>query len=259
MRRKQTLRAALCAALLALLAAFAPPKAFASPTLPDLAGIAAAVRDTLTEAVSAAAEAPLEAEPVEVGSVLTLGAWEQDGDETNGPEPIEWLVLKTEPGRALVLSRYGLFAAGYHDVNVKVTWEDCALRATLNGAFFDAAFGGAERGRILTVTVPPAESIRSKRVLGSATEDRLFLLSIAELDELLPTDAERECRPTAWALAHGAQAKEANGNGWWWLRSPGGGSDFAPRINCYGSLRAYTPVTSWYSCARPAMWIETTD
>ena len=201
--------------------------------------------------------AVLDAQKLQAGDVYTFGRFEQDDDETNGPEAIEWLVLEKEDDRILVISRYALFAMACHDVNKKITWENCTLRAYLNGVFPDEAFSAEEQARILTVTVPPAESPKTHTAYGNETEDRVFLLSITDLDNYFPTDAERECRPTAYALAHGAKAKETNGNCWWWLRLPGAGSNLAPRVNCYGSLRAYgPPVTSDYSCVRPVMWID---
>ena len=33
-----------------------------------------------------------------VGDVITYGHYEQDGDETNGAEPIEWIILETATG-----------------------------------------------------------------------------------------------------------------------------------------------------------------
>ena len=43
----------------------------------------------------------------EIGETLMFGSYEQDGDEENGPEPIEWIVLdKDDEGNILVISRY---------------------------------------------------------------------------------------------------------------------------------------------------------
>ncbi len=114
-----------------------------------------------------------------------------------------------------------------------------------------------EQARILSTSVPPAESPKTHRIFGSPTEDRLFLLSSTELDAYLPTDAERECKPTAYALANGAQAKEANGNCWWWLRNPGYYTSDTAGVNYNGLIHASGDnITSPSDAVRPAMWIK---
>ena len=60
-----------------------------------------------------AAEAEPEVEVVDIsvaqaGDIIEFGSYEQDGDESNGAEPIQWEVLKVEDGRALVISKYVL-------------------------------------------------------------------------------------------------------------------------------------------------------
>ena len=43
-----------------------------------------------------------------VGDYISFGSYEQDNDVTNGKEPIEWLVLDVQEGKAKILSRYAL-------------------------------------------------------------------------------------------------------------------------------------------------------
>ena len=44
----------------------------------------------------------------EVGDHVSFGTYEQDSDDSNGPEEIEWIVLKVEPDRVLLISKYAL-------------------------------------------------------------------------------------------------------------------------------------------------------
>ena len=55
---------------------------------------------------------------------------------------------------------------------------------------------------------------------GNDTEDHVFLLSIAEAEWYFKDGEERQLKPTKYAIANGAWTSN-NGNGWWWLRSPG--------------------------------------
>ena len=48
------------------------------------------------------------------GDYFTFGAYEQDNNLANGPEPIEWIVLAKEEKKILIISRYGIDACPYN-------------------------------------------------------------------------------------------------------------------------------------------------
>ena len=85
-----------------------------------------------------------------VGDYVTLGTYPQGA---NGEvEPIEWLVLDVQDGRALLISRYGLdahrvFADTYQG------WDKCEIREWLNSTFLNTAFTDQEQESIVTTTV----------------------------------------------------------------------------------------------------------
>ena len=54
------------------------------------------------------------AKTVTVGDIISYGSYEQDADESNGKEPIEWLVLDVDGDKALMISKYGLDAKPYN-------------------------------------------------------------------------------------------------------------------------------------------------
>ena len=45
------------------------------------------------------AETPITQSFDSIGSIVTFGRCEQDGNEENGPEEIEWIVLDAKDGR----------------------------------------------------------------------------------------------------------------------------------------------------------------
>lgn len=51
---------------------------------------------------------------VEEGEIIKFGKYEQDNNLENGKEDIEWIVLKAEKDRALVLSKFALDVQPYH-------------------------------------------------------------------------------------------------------------------------------------------------
>ena len=85
----------------------------------------------------------------QVGDIIEYGTFEQDGDTSNGEEPIEWMVLAEEDGKKLLLSRYILISVGdmmvFPGEGVNYTWAECGIRTYLNGDFFESAFNEEER------------------------------------------------------------------------------------------------------------------
>ena len=66
---------------------------------------------------------------IEYGDIYVFGHFEQDGDEENGPEKLEWIVMDTGEDSMLLLSRYVLLPMRYNEEYVDVTWETSSLRA----------------------------------------------------------------------------------------------------------------------------------
>ena len=194
--------------------------------------------------------------PVRSGSHVTFGHYEQDNNTENGTEPIEWLVLDVQDGKALLLSRYGLYAQQYNTSYSSVTWETCSLRAWLNGEFLNSAFSAKEQQAIQLATVDNSSGQgRSGNSTsgGEDTKDHIFLLSYAEAWKYFSSESARQCQPTKYAVAHGAFTY--NGNCWWWLRSPGLSSSSACNVGTAGACRNYF-VTYDYVTVRPALWVD---
>ena len=197
------------------------------------------------------------------GDIVFFGSYEQDNNASNGKEDIEWLVLAKEDNRLLVISQYALDCRQYNTSKTKVTWESCTLRQWLNKDFFDEAFSNGEKGIILTVTVPGGENPDFSTDPGSATQDKVFVLSIAEVLKYFDGVDARMCIPTAYAKANGAYMSSDHTKGgaatcWWWLRSPAFFQDYTAKV-CDDGVVGYGPVDYDGDCVRPAMWIELSD
>ena len=82
------------------------------------------------------------------------------------PEPIEWIVLAKEEGRALLLAREAVEAASYNSANNKkaVTWEKSRIRAWLNGPFFSMSFAREEQEKILVTKKQDAGQQQDRRL-----------------------------------------------------------------------------------------------
>lgn len=96
----------------------------------------------------------------------------------------------------------------------------------------------------------PAVSVYS----GGVTQDRIFLLSIAEAEKYFPTTMSRMCKPTAYASMRGVGQPHETCH--WWLRSPNYSAK-ASMVNNEGSIigvseRAVTQTMG----VRPVLWIR---
>lgn len=196
---------------------------------------------------------------VNAGDIIIFGAYEQDGDTSNGKEAIEWLVLDydAETNRALVISKYALDAKAYNDEWAKITWETCTLRAWLNEEFMNAAFNTEEQQMIPTVTVNVDKNPDFNITPGNATQDKVFLLSITEADRYFTDNDARMCVPTKYAAVN--LVVWGNGNCGWWLRTPGCFNDYAADVSSSGLIDNAGFVvydSSLVSGIRPAMWID---
>jgi hypothetical protein len=196
------------------------------------------------------------------GDYVLFGTYEQDNDNANGKENVEWLVLEVKEGKALIISKHALDCRPYNTLWGKVTWANSTIRKWLNDTFLHTAFSSAERAMIADKIVRQDKNPAYKTEPGHATMDKVFLLSIDEVNRYFGSDEARMCVPTAYAIANGAWTSDTYTKGdaatcWWWLRSPGyvqynaAGVISAGSVSCMGSS-----VSNDCDGVRPALWIK---
>ena len=94
---------------------------------------------------------------------------------------------------------------------------------------------------------------------GDNTQDQVFLLSIEEARKYFPSDKDRVCKPTDYALWKEKRVvdNEFGCGCWWWLRSPGDDSESAAYV--YPSGVIHDNGDGVYDCTvavRPALWVN---
>ena len=204
-----------------------------------------------------------------VGNTVMFGRYEQAdpkqqqqwpkfvGDENKDTRtPIEWLVLAEHEERYLLISTYGLDCRPYHSKKEAVTWENCDLRRWLNGEFMNSAFTQEEQNKIVEVVNQNPDNAKYNTPGGKPTRDKVFLLSIDEAQRFFKDDQARRCKPTEYAKSQGAYTS-SQGDGWWWLRSPGLSGFYAAYVNIAGSVFDFgINVNHDISCVHPALWVS---
>lgn len=192
----------------------------------------------------------------EINETVTLGTYEQDNNTDNGKEDIEWIVLNKSEDSVLLISKYGLDCMPYNTQKTSVTWETCSLREWLNNSFLNEAFGKAGQNICKTISVTADSNPSYSTDPGNDTDDKIFLLSVSEVEQYFSSDEERLLQATAYAKSQGANV-DNKGRSWWWLRSPGGTSANAATVSTSGSASERgINVLSNISVVRPALWVK---
>lgn len=195
------------------------------------------------------------------GITYTFGNYYQstDGKKT----PIEWNVLDTRDGKALLISKYALDSQPYNTDFEDVTWESCTLRKWLNKTFINNAFSEDEQKRIQDTLVTADKNPGYDTNPGNNTTDKIFLLSINEVEKYFSSNDEVDCEPTDYAISQGVRVWQSMDPAdskitcWWWLRSPGYDSNRAACVSSGGLVNARgNGVDGDDDAVRPALWIN---
>ena len=154
-------------------------------------------------------------------------------------EKVKWNILKTENGKALIVSDLILDSQDYYysassrsgatDYQGNPTTDTVNannymyshIRSWLNETFYETAFSTLEKEIIETTTVDNSASSTgdsSNSYACSNTSDKLFLLSYEEATTYYSSDSERQAKGTDYAKSQGLCI--ISGYSWYWLRSP---------------------------------------
>lgn len=132
----------------------------------------------------------------------------------NEKEPIEWIVLKEENDKMLVISKYCLDCVPYRQEGKNINWKESYMRKWLNKVFIKEAFTKEEKTRIILSEVKTnrngwwdypcldeGPSVKDNVFLLSRSESCLYFNSAIWHDFL--ADQNRIARPTNYAYEKG--------------------------------------------------------
>ena len=196
---------------------------------------------------------------------IYFGNYYQSNSSTK--EPIKWRVLSVNGNDAFLLADKNLDAKPYNEKCTDVTWATCTLRTWLNNTFLNTAFTSAEQAAIRNTTVVNDDNPYWDTEGGENTTDKVYLLSIAEASntaygfngEFHTYSETREAKNTAYAEECGvftSTITEYEGNGYWWLRSPGYVSSNASYVPSYSYGDGVGHNVNSVSGVRPALHLN---
>lgn len=195
---------------------------------------------------------------VNVGDEVKFGAYEQDNNPSNGKEEIEWEVLEKKDNQILVISKKALDVQEYWDSFENTDWEASEMRKWLNESFFQNAFSQYHQSLIMDTAVTADQNPDYQTDTGASTTDKIYLLSMDEVQRYFPDIESRNCQPTVYTKVKGVAIQ--NLNTWWWLRTSGKDRKHMAVVYFDGEMksdgfRVYVKDGG----VRPAMWINLSD
>ena len=177
----------------------------------------------------------------EIGEIVRLGQCS---------EPIEWIVLKKEEDRVLLLAKDAVESARYQNRSSQdkhCTWEKSQIRSWLNGPFYSMIFSNEEKQKILLTANQTKANTKSGVTGGKDTMDKVFLLSEQEVKQFVPKE-KRACRCRHIDC--------------WWTRTPSEDGTQGVVVRSNGNF-AQDPNSSinnfsiWKEAGiRPACWVK---
>lgn len=199
-------------------------------------------------------------------------------------QPIKWRVLSVDGDDVFLLSDKNLDCLEYNSTDASVTWETCTMRSWLNGYaaeanndgedysrynFLNNAFSEAEQSAIKSTNVVNNNNPEYGTEGGNNTMDKVYLLSIDEVmnpsygfsSDYSKQDESRKAKDTKYAKLQGEWGPpfawtDSEGNGDWWLRSPGQQSNYASSVIPYGDANWKGYIVFILRAVRPALHLD---
>lgn len=190
---------------------------------------------------------------IQPNQIVSFGSYQQESTQKT---PINWIALKVEDDRALLMSVNLLSSQPWDVTGKNLTWDNSSIRQWLNNNFLNAAFSKEEISDIIPTELDNSDQHGYGTPTGKNTTDRVFLLSVNEFENLVKNTRYATAQPTQSAKSEGAYANE-QGNSAWWLRSPGMAEDSPAYLSSAGELgtRAHK-ATETILGIRPAIWVK---
>lgn len=185
--------------------------------------------------------------------IVNLGNYPQNDITGKLLEPIEWVVIREDRAKVLLLSKMILDAkpfcqeeSGWVFGNA---WDVSSVREWLNDTFLRKAFSEEEQRNIIPVSL---DNHKDHLFQGDNTTDTIYLFSP---DEFATDCSEKlkQVEATPYAIQNGDSMFKLNHD--WWLRLPTLGTKNSAVLQ-YGMVANHQCPSTLYLGVRPAMWVK---
>ncbi|MBR7133570.1 MAG: hypothetical protein IKD04_08580 [Clostridia bacterium] len=173
---------------------------------------------------------------------IEFGAFYQSTADVK--EPVEWIVLKKENNKMLLLSEKCLYCMSYNESSEwEQEWNKSDIKEWLNGFFYNCAFSNDDKMRIVEDTDVNAN---------------VFILSERDVKKYITDQKyDTKAKPTKYAIESGARVC-GEGFAWWWLAWHTSNIFLpnVPIVGVSGSMGLRVGSNQNGICVRPAIWVK---
>lgn len=215
----------------------------------------APTEETELETTGASQQAvPLESlrqSDLKTGMIVTYGRYEQDNNQSNGPEDVEWILYLKGQTNIYLISRFILDISCFSNTLKSGTFKESSLDQWLD-SFHNHAFTSLQKDSLAWQDLDPPENDEYPQ---TEQEGRLYrkvaVFSLNELKDYLSPEYY-QAQGTPYALAKGLQ--EENGFSPWWTRTMGKNGTLSCFVTSWGELDYYgLPMTDGTIGVRPVI------
>lgn len=174
-----------------------------------------------------------------VGDIVKYGRFDMDY-LVDGLEDLEWIVVKVDGSKRLLLCKDALFGMSYYAKYKRVDYYHSDVRKMMVTIAYFELLSKRERERV---------------VVDETTKDKMFLLSPQDIEEIELTSEELAALPAKSAEYMGLNKDGQDNHSWCWLRS----EEFdvvAPILSSEGEVGKVQEVSRPSGGFRPCIWVE---
>ena len=129
-------------------------------------------------------------------------------------EDLEWIVLEEQNSKALLLTKNIIDSKRFSENDSY--YDTSTIRMWLNNEFYNISFNDIEKNLILDVI---NDNIVKNVYNCPVTIDKIFLLSLNQIERYFPNNSDRIAFGTSYAKSNGLLSNKDKNSSMWWLRS----------------------------------------
>lgn len=199
---------------------------------------------------------------VSVGDTVIYGKY-YDIKDDNGEKqilPLRWDVIDKKDDSVLLITDDIIDNIKYNHTWNPISWADSSVRKWLNEEFYNTAFTSHEQAYITDTQLSNDDNERFDTKAGEDTIDKVFLLSLDDIEKYYTTNESRQAKGTKFAISEGLWVSplgSSRGYSVWWLRSPGKNTSLASLVHAGGAPGDVgDSISTEGNGVRPCVWVK---
>ena len=173
-------------------------------------------------------------------------------DKSLEMKPLTWVVISKEEEKLLAITKDSIVSL--HDTyNMgNCIWSTSPLREWLNSTFYQYALNNDDKMSIVETLLSNPDNKKEKISGGAETKDKVFLLSVDEVEKYIPDMSKRTSNMTSYALTQSYAKRDSVSS--WLTRTPS--SWLYAKISNFDGDIDWKGNRVGFNTLRPAIWLK---